>query len=385
MKGLNSFKPQALANIVWAYATAYIQHPGLFRKVGNAIVALKDLRSFNGQAFSNTLWAYATANTQHPGLFKKVGDAIIELKDLKSFLPQHLSKIVWAYATANTQHPGLFKKVGNAIIELKDLKSFLSQHLSKIVWAYATANIQHPGLFKKVGNTIIELKDLKSFQPQNLSNIVWAYATANIQHPDLFKKVGSAIAESDNLKSFKPQDLANTAWAFAVSNVDAPSLFNDEFPNTLLDRQNDFTDEDLSQLYQWHLWQTGEKSNAGLPEAFVNKCRQAFTSQDTRSSSFQKDVVLELAALNLDPVEEYETPSGYKLDALIEMNGKMVGVEVDGPTHFVERQPNGPTLLKRRQVETIDKIPLVSVPYWEWEKIGKDRGKKQKYLQSLLT
>jgi hypothetical protein len=385
MKGLNSFKPQALANIVWAYATAYIHHPGLFRKVGNTIVALKDLKSFLPQHLSNIVRAYATANIQHPGLFKKVGDAIIELKDLKSFLPQHLSNIVWAYATVNIQHPGLFKKVGNAIIELKDLKSFLPQHLSNIVWAYATANIQHPGLFKKVGNTIIELKDMKSFQPRNLSNIVWAYATVNIQHPEMFKRVGSAIAERDNLKSFNKQNLSNLAWAFAVSNVDLPSLFNDAFTKALSDRQDCFTDENLSQLYQWHLWQTGEKSNAGLPQAFVNKCRQAFTSQDTRSSSFQKDVVLELAALNLDPVEEYETPSGYKLDALIEMNGKMVGVEVDGPTHFVERQPNGPTLLKRRQVETIDKIPLVSVPYWEWEKIGKDRGKKQKYLQSLLT
>jgi hypothetical protein len=161
-------------------------------------------------------------------------------------------------------------------------------------------------------------------------------------------------------------------------------LFNDDFTKALLDRQNDFIGEDWSQLYQWHLWQTGEKSNAGLPEAFVNNCRQAFTRPDTKSSSLQKDVISQLTSLGMNPVEEYETPSGYKLDALIEIDGKKVGVEVNGPSHFIESQPNGPTLLKRRQVETIDKIPLVFVPVWEWIKLGKERETKKKNLLSLL-
>ncbi|KAL3769303.1 hypothetical protein ACHAWO_007975 [Cyclotella atomus] len=33
---------------------------------------------------------------------------------------------------------------------------------------------------------------------------------------------------------------------------------------------------------------------------------------------------------------------------------------------------------------TIDKIPLESVPYWEWDKLGKDCFKKQQYLKSLI-
>jgi hypothetical protein len=430
LKDLKSFNPQNLANTVWAYAAANVQHPGLFKKVGSAIVELKDLQSFNSQDFSNTVWAYATAdiqhpdlftkiadtvelrdlksfkpqavsnivwafataNIQHPGLFKKVGNAIVELKDLKSFQPQDLSNVVWAYATANKKHPpGLFEKIGDAIVDLKDLKSFKPQALSNIVWAYSTANIQHPGLFKKVGDAIVEMKDLKSFDPQNLSNTVWAYASMNMQHPGLFKTVGNAINQiadavvySDNLRSFNAQGLANTAWAFTVSNIDAPLLFNEAFTKALLGRQSNFIDENLRQLYQWHLWQTGEKSNSGLPESFLNKCHQAFIAAETTSSSLQKDVVLELAALGMNPVEEYETPSGYKLDALIEINGKKVGVEVDGRFHFIGRQPNGSTLLKRRQVSNIDKIPLVSVLYWEWNELGKDRDKRRKYLKALF-
>jgi hypothetical protein len=381
---LKSFKPQELSNVVWAYATAYIQHPGLFEKVGDTIVEMKNLKSLKPQDFSNTVWAYATANIQHPELFEKVGNAIVELKDLQSFSAQEFSNILWAFATANIQHPGLFKNIGDAIVDLKDLKSFKPQELSNVVWAYATANIYHPNLFEKVGNAIVELKDLKSFNAQAFSNIMLAFATANIQHPGLFMKVVNAIVEDDHLRSFNAQGLANTAWAFTVSNVDAPLLFNDAFTKALAGFQDEFIVEALSQLYQWHLWQTGEQSNSGLPESFLHKCHQAFIAADTASSSLQKDVVLELAALNLDPLEEYETPSGYKLDALIEINGKKVGVEVDGPSHFINKQPKGSTLLKRRQVITIDEISLVSVPYWEWDKLGKDSDKKRKYLNALF-
>jgi hypothetical protein len=384
LKDFNSFKPQDLAIIVWAFAKVNIQHPGLFEKIGNAIVELDDLKSFEPQHLSNVVWAYATANIQHPRLFKKVSDAIVELKDLKSFKPQYFSNIVWAYATANIQHPVLFEKVGDTIIELKDLKSFKPQELSNVVWAYATANIQHPDLFKKVGNAIVELKDLKSFKPQNLSNTVWAYATIDAQHPGLFKKVGDAIVELMDLKSFNSQNLANIAWAFAVSNADAHLLFNDAFIEVLTNRQSDFTNQDLSQFYQWHLWQTMENSQSGLPDSLREKCYQAFLAADTRSSVLQKDVVFELDSMGFSPIEEYTTTSGYKLDALIEMRGKKIAIEVDGPSHFINKQPNGRTAMKRRQVTSIDMISVMSVPYWEWNQLGKDQVKRQQYLQSLL-
>ena len=61
-----------------------------------------------------------------------------------------------------------------------------------------------------------------------------------------------------------------------------------------------------------------------------------------------------------------------------------VGIEVDGPSHFMNRAATGSTLLKRRQVNNLDDIRIVSVPYWEWDRFGNDRGKKQEYLRSKL-
>ena len=78
--------------------------------------------------------------------------------------------------------------------------------------------------------------------------------------------------------------------------------------------------------------------------------------------------------------------SGYSIDAVVEVNGKTVGVEVDGPSHFIgdSRSLLGRTILKRRQVPAIDGIELVSVPYWEWNMLGKNEAKKQDYLRRLL-
>ena len=91
-----------------------------------------------------------------------------------------------------------------------------------------------------------------------------------------------------------------------------------------------------------------------------------------------------MASIGLQPEEEFLTKSGYRIDALVEANGKKIGIEVDGPSHFVGKKPTGSTLLKHRQVNTLDEIEVISVPYWEWDKLGKDVAKKQQYLRFEL-
>jgi hypothetical protein len=36
-------------------------------------------------------------------------------------------------------------------------------------------------------------------------------------------------------------------------------------------------------------------------------------------------------------------------------------------------------------VPSINGIELVSIPYWEWDKLWKDKAKKQEYLRELLN
>ncbi|KAL7524390.1 hypothetical protein ACHAWF_002498, partial [Thalassiosira exigua] len=109
----------------------------------------------------------------------------------------------------------------------------------------------------------------------------------------------------------------------------------------------------------------------------------AFVSRAPTRSPFQHDVVSVLSEIGLNPKEEVLIKSGYRLDALVEVNGNKIGIEVDGPYHFVDRRPTGKMILKHRQVTKLDGVPVLSVPYWEWNKAKKDRRKKQ-YLRALL-
>jgi hypothetical protein len=132
------------------------------------------------------------------------------------------------------------------------------------------------------------------------------------------------------------------------------------------------------------LWQNELKSCINLPPALCKKCYQAFVSRSYQPSRLQDDVISVLSSIGMSPEEEVLTPSGYRLDAIVKVNGMKVGIEVDGPSHFINREPTGSTLLKRRQVSTLDDIRIVSVPYWDWDEFGNNRAKKQQYLRSKL-
>lgn len=379
-QNLEMFTPQALSNIVWAYATVDESHHKLFKKVADHVAALDNLRSFNPQGLSNTVWAYASVNESHPMLFKKVADHVASLDNFIGFKPQALSNIVWAYATVGESHSQLVKKVADHVASLDSLRSFEPQHLSNIVWAYATLNESHPKLFQKVAGAVIGKQD--ELNSQSISNLAWAFATNGQLDENLLKTLAPTAAACVN--KCNSQNLANLAWAYAVANVAAPSLFNDDFINALLEKQGDLNIGNLSQLHQWNLWQQELKSDIRLPPSLREKCHEAFLHRVPKSSKFQRDVISEIIFIGLVPEEEKLTEKGYRLDALVEVDGTKIGIEVDGPSHFIGEKPTGSTILKHRQVTNIERIKIVSVSYWEWRKLKRDRSKKQQYLRLLL-
>ena len=106
-----------------------------------------------------------------------------------------------------------------------------------------------------------------------------------------------------------------------------------------------------------------------MPPDVRERCRQAFASEDASPSQLQRNVAAALKDLGLRVREEVRTAEGYSIDVVVATaDGHEVGVEVDGPSHFVgtSRTPNGATLLKRRQLRAAG-WALLPVPYWEWD------------------
>lgn len=416
---LDTFTPQDFSNIVWAFVKAGVSHPLLFDKVADAIISSDNLQGFNEQALSNILWAFVNAKVSHPQLFYKVADAIVTCSNLTSFKPQALSNIVWAFSKAEVAQPRLFEKIADSIIASDNLQLFKPQEMSTILWSFVNAKVSHPRLFAKVADTITASDMLKPFKPQALAIVVWAYAKAEEYHPQLFQEIAKAslakqhefnaqaianllwaFAKAGQIESnlfssmapsveallpkCNPQALANIAWAYAVADVSSGTLFSDMFVNACLVKSDDFTIEGLNQLYQWNLWQEELLSDAELPPKLLRKCHGEFPSTMPRSSTLKDDVVSCLSSIALEPEADFLTLRGYRLDALVRVKGAKVGVEVDGPSNFVGGNPNGRTILKHRQISNLEGIPVVSVPYGEWNNFEQDNSRKQQYLQSLL-
>ena len=89
--------------------------------------------------------------------------------------------------------------------------------------------------------------------------------------------------------------------------------------------------------------------------------------------------------LGLDYETEVLTAQGYRLDLVLQAGGVTIGVEVEGPHSFVGRsqQPQGKTLLKRRQLQAAG-WRLMGVPYWEWDACRRDRAEQCALLAARL-
>ncbi len=242
---------------------------------------------------------------------------------------------MWAYPKAGISHPKLFEKVANHIVGSDNLDRFEPQNLSNTVWAYATAQVPHPKLFHKVANAAIQRRG-EFNNSQEVASLLWAYATMGIVDKQLFSSFVPTAAKLIN--SSDNQHLANIAWAYAVADVDVPTLFNNHFINKCVEKKDGFVNEALCQLHQWHLWQTKENSNPGLPLELQNRCYNTFISANPTPSKLQADVVAQLTSIGFEPKEEVLMDSGYRIDAVVDVNGKSVGVEVDGPYQCLGRK-----------------------------------------------
>ena len=299
---------------------------------------------------------------------------------MDSFKPQALFNTAWAFATAGVSHPKMFKKIGYHVAGLDSLDSFNSQALSNTAWAYATARLFDRRLFEKLATEAVVKKN--HFVEQAIANFLWACASVGYTEEKLFSTFAPVIALK--LGKCNDQHLANIAWAYSVANVPSQDLFNQDFIRACASNEKSFSQEDLSQFHQWQLWQQELESGMELPQSLQENCRDAFISANYSESKLQDDVVSELKAAGLDLGEEVLLGSGYRIDAVVKVGDeKKIAVEVDGPSHFIQRLPTGSTILKHRQVVRLDGIEVVSVPYWEWNEL-KNSETKQRYLHKKM-
>ena len=402
---LGEFSPQALSNTVYAFARADVRAPGLFDALAHESAGR--VGELGPQAVSNIAWAFATLGVHAPELFSALENATLSQADRMN--PQQICNVAWAFASAGVPAPGLFGTLAGQAIRRASAFSDLDvthtayafakagMHTPKLFdalahelvwrtgnlspmcvanasWAFATAGIRPLGLLDALAHEATVRAD--EFKPHELAVTLWACATLNVRVPELLEAVAYQV--SARMSLFDGQSLPSIAWSFAVFDAHSAVLHGDAFVAHVARAEWSSADSRqersaLCQLHQWKLWSEDRGVRRPvLSSSMAVQCQNAFVRAPT-PSIFQGEVRDALLALGIEVREEVRLPSGYSLDLVVSIpDGTELAIEVDGPSHFVGqgREPNGSTLLKRRQLARRG-WRLLSVPYWEWDHSGR--------------
>ena len=154
--------------------------------------------------------------------------------------------------------------------------------------------------------------------------------------------------------------------------------------------------------------QTGKLNGLELPPDFIDGWFKSDDVLDLRPSKLQSSVSRAMNRIGVDHKEEYLVPiQGTKLLALdLALPDQKVGIEVDGPSHFIHNmdewsvdqktQPNdelnwswttqemnGSTAMKDRLLEKKG-WTIVHIPFWEWNRVQGKTAAEDEYLRSVL-
>ena len=163
--------------------------------------------------------------------------------------------------------------------------------------------------------------------------------------------------------------------------------------------------EEFRQLHQVHLWlldcqlPTPAQGLLGvLTQQQLEQCRVSWEEQLTttarqQSSRLQQSVyaaVLQLPPDTWQQQPQSEQPTADKaclIDiAAVTASRVKVAIEVEGPHHYV--QPDytlsGPTLYRNRALAARG-YAVISIPYWDWERLGNPQQQQEYLLEKLSS
>jgi len=436
VRGLNGFSPQGLGNLAWSYARQGQLAGGIEESVIGSTGRLAVYETISLDVGEDLIQR----------LFTRIGETIV-LCGAARFKPQDLSNTCWAFATLGLLHKDFFGTVAKVVNER--LKSFNPSNKSDT--------------------------SLVKFKAQEIANLVWSFATLNYKGGDLLHSFTPYIIYlcSDGKKSteydvktisqsFKRQEVASIAWSCAVLEQYPPQLMTLLY-TALFGSSDRTTPQSLKDIYSDDGIQTqavmtmfyvqmaldieAPELALSLPSTFPDDWKESNDSvitidsiqdeDDTSmlhltTSRLQQNVSRALQRIGFNHVQEHiisttELQEGHGiylspehlefLSIDIADTSKLIGIEVDGPGHFVtvldsdsknvcddtkgsamrtgkgktgwkftansEQQMNGPTALKGRLLRHMG-WSIVHIPYWKWRDLKGNEEAEEDYTKRLL-
>ncbi|KAJ1459453.1 hypothetical protein M885DRAFT_560810 [Pelagophyceae sp. CCMP2097] len=387
--------PQELSNVVWAFATARIDSPEVFRAIADHALkhdmqsfnpqdaskplamydalcarALEHLEAFEAQHLSTLAWALAhaseaSARLARPQVLRLLAAEALVPRKIALFKPRDVTMMAWAYATLGIQAPDLQPAAYWALSTAaqSDMADFTPREMADVTWAFAVAGACIPDLFSRVA--VRAALEARRFQAASLAKLAWAFTAAGFQAPKLFRAI--AIEARRKIGDFDAQNLANTAWAFATAGVSSPALFSaiateavengrihsfdaqnlanctfafvvsEGVADETHDKLSEFHPEEVSQLYQVYIHLRlflPENNLTRLLAHFVPELHAAFVREQAYSGMDAKRSVSDaLCRCFWLHDARFVTDDGAWLDAAQPEERR--AVDFDGPSHYL--------------------------------------------------
>jgi hypothetical protein len=406
---------QEISNVLLGMACMSQQLPGAQLQLLLAELSAK-AHMAKPQHLSNSLWAIA-----------KLGQRVRDSQQLQQLVsafnskvcratPQEMANTLWAVSEMGWQLPVLQLQPMVAAF-VWQLPSAAAQGVSNML--LACARFRYPPM--QLLAALEQQEQLQQFlaaaKPQELANTAWVYGTLGHDSELLLGAVlqqAMKLLQQDS-SSLLSVDVSALCWAVAVLDLHqyVPEVLQLAAAAAASNVWDSAQPEELQQLYQVHLWLLDSHQSAaegakgpGLLQAVspqqLEDCRRVWQASVAASAAaepslLQREVFAALQQLpgwQVPPQQEVVTADGnFSIDiAAVTAAGVKLAVEVDGPTHFVNRgntvdgptqyTVDGPTQYRNRTLAARG-YTVVSIPFRDWGDLKGDQARLH-YLQSKL-
>ena len=309
-------------------------------------------------------------------LWKKIR---VELLKREHFTRKDIPSILCSLACAGMNDRELILHITDIIHRDRLMNA---KNCPAIVWAIATCDFIHQGILKSAIE-ILNKEDVGD--PMNMRRVTRAFTIWGAL-PAIERYIASGIKQNSNMSD------TLLIWELVSNNMFglAVKIFRSKSLQVLAkDLAQDNTIK--SQLYYMYLASLIEPSLLTTSERNFLITLQPFfsiTADDMFSSGLHRQASRALHALEIDHVSEYKEPiTGYIVDMYIQ--SKNIGIEVQGPFHFVTDIETGkpklraPDLFKHKILNSVTGMKIIQVTPWNFG--PKLKGDNKVHMSRILA
>ncbi|KAK9811917.1 hypothetical protein WJX72_012371 [[Myrmecia] bisecta] len=379
-----------MAATVWALGCLDERRPRLLKVINGFTFPRSAV--LNAIDLSNLMWGFA--KLQLPLTVQAQMAYTQRVAELAGSLgPRELSTILWAFGRFETYlsyYPGveLMDKLAARI--KPELEDWTPQCISSAAWAFGRMR-HHPGpLLDAFKRKLLQRRD--KYAAPDWSGVIWGMTRLGYHPAELYDSLALAIEEDTVVVD--AQLIATVCWSLAIFGELEHSLYSTMLQYVQRMVPGDFGDaRTLRNLYQAHLLAcaTGAAQPDALPTAFRQQGRSLWVEamNDTSTSSdLHNDIAHTLYRIGLPATIGADINEGlFKMDIMLRHpQGNKVAIEVLGPAKLTRNthQMTARVLYRNRSLKALG-FTVLTVPWDEWNALGRDDDAQEEYLIRLLA